>query len=152
MAHRYYEDFRAYLDELQKRGKLHRWNRPINKDTELMPLMRLQYRGVADENRQCFLYGNVGDRRGRRYDLRVATGMYGSSRKIAALGLGCAEPAEIYEKWRQALAKPQPTRTVSAAPVQEIVYTGPALKNFGVTSLPEPVEEPGFRGGLRATG
>ncbi len=55
MAQDYYEDFRAYLDELQKRGKLHRWNRPINKDTELMPLMRLQYRGVADENQQFFL-------------------------------------------------------------------------------------------------
>ena len=111
MPQAYYEDFRAYLGELQNHGKLHRWNRPINKDTELMPLMRLQYRGVADENRQCFLYENVVDSRGRRYDLRVATGMYGSSREIAALGLGCAKPAEIYEKWRQALAKPQPTRT-----------------------------------------
>ena len=55
-----------------------------------------------------------------RHDVRVATGMYGSSREIAALGLGCADPAEIYEKWRQALAKPFEARQVASAPVQEI--------------------------------
>src|SRR4029078_3450085 len=79
-------------------------------------------------------------------------GMYGSSREIAALGLGCIEPSSIYEKWRQALAKPHRTRTGTSAPVHDIVYTGAALKNFGVTSLPAPVEEPGFSGGIRATG
>jgi len=152
MPQAYYEDFRAYLDELEKLGKLRRWHRAINKDTELMPLMRLQYRGLADENRQCFLYENIVDSRGRRYDLRVATGMYGSSREIAALGIGCIEPSAIYEKWREALAKPHPTRTVTSAPVQDIVYTGSALKNFGVASLPAPVEEPGFSGGIRVTG
>ncbi len=46
MAQPYFSDFRSYLEELEKRGKLHRWQRPVNKDTELMPLMRLQYRGI----------------------------------------------------------------------------------------------------------
>ena len=40
MSKEYFADFREYLDELEKRGKLHRWNRTVNKDTELMPLMR----------------------------------------------------------------------------------------------------------------
>ncbi len=151
MASSYYEDFRAYLDALQRRGKLHRWSRPVNKDTELMPLMRLQYRGVPDDRRQAFLYENVIDSRGRRHDLRVVTGMYGASRDIAALGLGCADAVAIYEKWRAALAKPYTPRTVPAAPVQEIVYVDASLKNFGVTGLPAPVEEPGFSGGIRAT-
>ena len=151
MASSYYEDFRAYLEALQRRGKLHRWSRRVNKDTELMPLMRLQYRGVPDDHRQAFLYENVIDSRGRRYGLRVATGMYGASRDIAAIGLGCADGAAIYEKWRSALAKPHAPRTISDAPVQEIVYTGSSLKNFGVTGLPAPVEEPGFSGGIRAT-
>ena len=151
MASSYFEDFRAYLDALQSCGKLHRWSRPVNKDTELMPLMRLQYRGVPDDHRQAFLYENVIDSRGRRHDLRVATGMYGASRDIAAIGLGCADAAAIYEKWRSALAKPYAPRIISSAPVQEIVYTGTALKNFGVTGLPAPVEEPGFSGGIRAT-
>ncbi len=151
MAEGYYADFREYVGALERHGKLHRWSRAVNKDTELMPLMRLQYRGLPDDKRQAFLFENVIDSRGRRHDVRVATGMYGSSREIAALGLGCADPAEIYEKWRQALAKPFEPRQVASAPVQEIVYTGAGLKKFGVTSLPAPVEEPGFSGGIRVT-
>jgi UbiD family decarboxylase len=151
MAKPYFSDFRAYLDALDARHKLHRWQRAINKDTELMPLMRLQYRGIADEQRQAFLFENVTDSRGRKHEIRVATGMYGSSREIAAIGLGCDEPLEIYEKWRQALAHPYEPRRVDSAPVQEIVYSGQSLKDFGVTSLPAPVEEPGFSGGIRAT-
>src|ERR1700752_673485 len=104
MKENYFSDFRDYLNELENRGKLHRWSRAVNKDTELMPLMRLQYRGLPDDKRQAFLFENVIDSRGRRHDVRVATRVYGSSREIAALGLGCADPAEIYEKWRQALA------------------------------------------------
>ncbi len=151
MTKEYFADFRSYLDALEKRGKLYRWRRAINKDTEMMPLMRLQYRGIGDENRRAFLFENVFDSRGDKHDIRVATGMYGSSRAIAALGLGCDEPMEIYEKWRQALAKPIDPREVSGAPVQEVVHTGDRLKKFGVTKLPAPVEEPGFSGGIRVT-
>ena len=151
MAAEYFADFRAYLHELDRRGKLHTWTRPVNKDSELMPLMRLQYRGLADNQRQAFLYENVFDSRGKKHDLRVATGVYGSSREIAALGLGCEQPLDIYEKWRNALARPIEARRVATAPVQEIVYSGEDLKKFGVTGLPAPVEEPGFSGGIRAT-
>ncbi|MGH7886827.1 MAG: UbiD family decarboxylase, partial [Candidatus Binatia bacterium] len=151
MAKTYYSDFRDYLSELERRGKLYRWQRQINKDTEMMPLMRLQYRGIADEERRAFLFENVTDSRGKKHGIKVATGVYGSSREIAAMGLGCREPFEIYEKWREALFKPIGPRTVNQAPVQEIVYTGDRLKEFGVTSLPAPVEEPGFSGGIRVT-
>ncbi|HVO96203.1 MAG TPA: UbiD family decarboxylase, partial [Terriglobales bacterium] len=151
MAHLYFSDFRSYLEELERRGKLHRWTRPVNKDTQLMPLMRLQYRGIPDEQRQAFLFERVVDSRGCTHDIRVATGMYGSSREIAALGLGCDQPMEIFEKWRHALAKPFEPRRVASSPVQEIIFTGEALKKFGVTGLPAPVEEPGFSGGIRAT-
>ena len=64
MAQPYFSDFRSYLEELERRGKLHRWSRPVNKDTELMPLMRLQYRGIPDDQRQAFLFDNVVDSRG----------------------------------------------------------------------------------------
>jgi len=151
MVDSYFTDFRSYLDQLEERGKLHRWTRAVNKDTELMPLMRLQYRGISDERRQAFLYENVVDGSGKKHDIRVATGVYGSSREIAALGLGCEEPLEIYEKWRRALANPIEPRRVDSAPVQEIVYTGEKLRSFGISSLPAPVEEPGFSGGIRAT-
>src|SRR5918995_3118158 len=151
MSDRYFADFRAYINELQIRGKLRRWKRPINKDTEMMPLMRLQYRGILDEERQAFVFENVLDSRGRQHAIMVATGMYGSSREIATLGLGCNQPIEIYEKWRQALAKPIDPRIISSAPVQEIVYADEELSRFGLTSLPAPVEEPGFSGGIRVT-
>jgi len=151
MPETYYADFRSYLEELDKRGKLRRWKRAINKDTELMPLMRLQYRGIPDERRQAFLFDNVFDSRGKKHAIKVVTGMYGSSREIAALGLGCCEPLEIYEKWRQALAKPIEPQLINRAPVQEVVYSGSELREFGVTSLPAPVEEPGFSGGIRVT-
>ena len=151
MSGNYFSDFRSYIEELEKRGKLYRWKRAVNKDTELMPLMRLQYRGIADDRRKAFLFENVFDSRGKKHRIKVATGMYGSSRTIASLGLGCDEPLEIYEKWRQGLAKPIDPTTVAHAPVQEEVYTGSQLSEFGLTSLPAPVEEPGFSGGIRVT-
>jgi UbiD family decarboxylase len=151
MAETYYSDFRDYLEFLEKRGKLHRWTRPVNKDTEMMPLMRLQYRGIADDERKVFLFENVRDSRGRKHRIRVATGMYGSSRAVAALGLGCDEPLAIYEKWRWAVEHPFAPRLVKEAPVQEVVYAGERLRAFGITSLPAPVEEPGFSGGIRVT-
>jgi 4-hydroxy-3-polyprenylbenzoate decarboxylase len=151
MARTYYADFRDYVACLERRGKLYRWSRPINKDTELMPLMRLQYRGIPDEERKGFLFENVHDSRGRRHAIQVATGIYGASRIVAALGLGCDEPTAIYEKWRRALAQPIEPRMATHAPVQEVVHTGAGLGAFGVTSLPAPVEEPGFSGGIRVT-
>ena len=151
MTDRYYADFRSYIEELNRHGKLYRWKRPINKDTELMPLMRLQYRGMPDEKRQAFLFENVFDSRGKKHEIKVATGMYGSSRDIAALGLGCAEPLAMQEKWRQALAQPIEPQVVNSSPVQDVVYSGSRLREFGVTSLPAPVEEPGFSGGIRVT-
>ena len=151
MAEGYYEDFRSYMDTLQKRGKLYRWRRAVNKDTELMPLMRLGYRGIDDAERQAFLFEDVRDGAGTCFDIKVATGVYGSSRHATALGLGCEEPGDIYEKWRGALARMHEPRIVPGAPVQEVVYSGNKLKDFPVTRLPSPVEEPGFSCGIRVT-
>ena len=147
----YFADFRALISDFEARGKLYRWQKPVNKDTELMPLMRLQYRGLTDEKRQALLFENVHDSKGKKYNVKVATGVYGSSREILGLGMGCEDPQDIYEKWRHALAKPLPSRLVSHAPVQEEVYSGARLSDFGLTELPAPVEEPGFSCGIRFT-
>jgi UbiD family decarboxylase len=147
----YFFDFRAYLNELETRGKLYRWRRPTNKDTELMPLMRLQYRGLPDERRQAFLFENIYDSKGTQYGVRVATGVYGSSRAIFGLGMGCDNPQDIYEEWHRAVLKPLEPRTVNRAPVQEVVYSGSRLDEFGLAHLPAPVEEPGFSCGIRVT-
>ena len=76
MSDRYYNDLREFIDVLDNRGLLYRWQRPVNKDSELMPLMRLQYRGRSDAERQAFLYENVTDGQGRRY------GVQGSHRSL----------------------------------------------------------------------
>ena len=151
MPRPYFHDFRDYLATLEERGKLYRWTRPINKDTEMMPLMRLQYRGVGDEDRRAFLFEKVSDSHGRKYDMKVVTGMYGSSRAIATIALGCEQPLEIYERWREAMAGPIEPRIVNTAAVQAVVHAGSQVKDFRVFSLPAPVEEPGFSGGIRVT-
>ncbi len=147
----YYRDLRAFIQELETRGKLYRWQRPVDKDSELMPLMRLQYRGLSDEARQAFLYENVTDAKRGRYEMRVVTGVYGASRQILALGLGCEDPQEIYEKWRHALGHPMDPVRVNSGAVHEEVHTGRELEKFGLTEMPAPVEEPGFSGGIRVT-
>jgi len=147
----YYSDLRGFLADLEKRGRLYRWQRPVSKDTELMPLMRLQYRGLADEARKVFLYEEVTDAKGGRYGMKVVTGMYGVSRQVLALGMGCAAPEEIYEKWHYALAHLRAPVMVDRAPAQEESISGAELSRSGLTLLPAPVEEPGFSGGIRVT-
>lgn len=151
MGKAYYADLRAFLEDLESRGKLYRWQRKVNKDTELMPLMRLQYRGLPDEARRAFLYENVTDSKGRSYDIKVLTGVYGSSRQIMALGMGCENPQDIHDKWHNALARPLNPVTLSYGAVQEEIHQGTDLEKFGLERLPAPVEEPGFSGGVRVT-
>jgi len=147
----HFSDIREFVSELEGRGKLYRWRRVVNKDTELMPLMRLQYRGLADEQRQAFLYENVVSSQGRSYEMKVLTGVYGASRAIAAFGMGCKDPGEIYEKWQRAVTKPIDPVTVNRSLAQERIHVGPVLEQDGLAMLPAPVEEPGFSGGIRVT-
>ena len=49
----YYQDVREYLNALEVAGKLVRIKQPINKDTEMHPLVRLQYRGLPEEQRRA---------------------------------------------------------------------------------------------------
>lgn len=151
MSKPYYRDLREFITDLEQRGKLHRWQRPVDKDSALMPLMRLQYRGIADEERQAFLYEKVTDTFGNRFDMRVLTGCYGSSRPIIGLGMGCENPDDIHEKWHRAVRNPIAPETVSDGPIHEVVHAGRDLEEFGLDKLPAPVEEPGFSGGIRAT-
>ena len=152
MPENYYHDLREFIDVLDKQGLLYRWQRSVNKDSELMPLMRLQYRGRSDAERQAFLYENVTDGHGRRYGVKVLTGVYGASRKIVGLGMGCADPADMYERWRRGVAQPIEPVTVEDGPVQEEVHVGAELEKIGLRMIPAPVEEPGFSGDTRVTG
>ncbi len=59
----------------KREGLLRRIERAVNKDTELHPLVRWQFQGGLEEDeRRAFLFTNVVDSTGRRYDMPVAIG------------------------------------------------------------------------------
>ena len=85
-----YPDLHDHLKLLDKLGLLITVDRPINKDTELHPLVRWQFRGGIDEgDRKAFLFTNVIDSKGRKYDIPVAGGVLAASKEIYRAGIGC---------------------------------------------------------------
>ena len=61
-ATRRYRDLQEHLQVLEKRGLVRTIERPIDKDSELHPLVRWQFVGGLDEeNRKAFLFTNVTD-------------------------------------------------------------------------------------------
>src|SRR5262245_38165962 len=137
-------DFQEHLKALEREGLLTRVERPINKDTELHPLVRWQFLGGIPENeRKAFVFTNVIDAKGRRYDMPVVVGALGASPRIYALGMGM-ELDEIGEAWNRAIAGPIPPVVVNAPRCQEVVVRGDELKQMGLARLPVPVSTPGF--------
>src|SRR5262245_55345295 len=132
-------DFQDHLKELERQGLLVRIDRPISKDTELHPLVRWQFLGSIPENaRKAFLFTNVIDAKGRRYDMPVVVGALAASPRIYALGMGM-ELEEIGEAWNRAIANPIPPVVVNAPRCQEVVIMGEELERRGLAHLPVPV-------------
>src|SRR5881628_2081561 len=94
----YYKDIWELIAALERVNLLVRVNHEINKDTELHPLVRLQYRGLPEEERRAFLFEKVVDIKGRSYDMAIAIACYAGSLDIYALGMQCKKE-EIYPKW-----------------------------------------------------
>jgi UbiD family decarboxylase len=139
-------DFQEHLADLEAAGLLVRIDRPINKDTELHPLVRWQFiGGIPEDERRAFLFTNVTDSKGRRYDMPVVLGALSASPRIYAMGMGKTVD-EIGDAWLRAIANPIPPTLVNAAPCQDVVITGEDLRkpDGGVTRLPVPVSTPGF--------
>jgi 4-hydroxy-3-polyprenylbenzoate decarboxylase len=146
MASRGYADLHEHLEALRKAGLLITVDRPINKDTEMHPLVRWQFRGgIAERDRKAFLFTHVVDSKGRKYDIPVVVGALAASREIYRLGMGC-ELEKINETWSRALANPIEPRVVRDAPCQEIVTEGSELDQpgKGLDSLPVPISTPGW--------
>jgi UbiD family decarboxylase len=139
-------DFQEHLTELERAGLLVRIDRPINKDTELHPLVRWQFLGgVPEDERRAFLFTNVIDAKGRHYEIPVVVGALAASPRIYAVGLG-VPVEEIGNAWNRAIARPIPPVRANAAPCQEVIITGDELKRSGggLSALPVPVSTPGF--------
>ena len=139
-------DFQEHLARLEARGLLTRIDRPINKDTELHPLARWQFQGgLPESERRAFLFTNVVDSSGRRYDMPVAVGALAASADIYAVGMG-RPVEEIGAAWTHAVAHPIAPVKMSSPPCQEVVIRGDDLRGpgKGLAALPVPVSTPGF--------
>ena len=107
----YWPTLGQYVEGLEQAGKLVRVTVPINKDTELHPLVRLQFRGLPESQRKAFLFENVTDAKGRKYDIPVAVGVLAANREIYRIGIGCRLD-EIDQRWVKAAQNPIPPRIV----------------------------------------
>jgi 4-hydroxy-3-polyprenylbenzoate decarboxylase len=145
-AGRAYPDLHDHIRALDDAGLLIRVDRPINKDTEMHPLVRWQFRGgIAERDRKAFLFTNVVDAKGRKYDIPVLVGGLAANREIYRIGLGCAFE-EMDERWVRAINSPVAPRIVEDAPCHEIVVAGKALDKpgNGLDGIPLPISTPGW--------
>jgi UbiD family decarboxylase len=143
---RSYPDLHDHLRALDKAGLLVTVDRPINKDTEMHPLVRWQFRGgIEEKDRKAFLFTNVVDTKKRKYDIPVAVGVLASNREIYRIGIGC-KLDEIDARWVAAARHPIPPRIVENAPCHEIVIQGKALDKpgNGLDAIPLPISTPGW--------
>jgi UbiD family decarboxylase len=143
---RAYPDLHDHIAALEKKGLLLTVSRPIDKDSELHPLVRWQFvGGMKEEDRKAFLFTDVRDGRGRRYDMPVVVGAIAANRAIYSVGMGVPVD-EIQAKWDHAIAHPVAPRIVNSAACQEVVIEGEALagEGNGLDLLPIPISTPGF--------
>lgn len=140
----YYKDLREYIGVLRNQGKLVTITRLINKDTELQPLVRWQFRGLPEKERKPFLFENVTDVKGRKYNGTVLVGAHAASRQIYALAMGC-KPEEIMARWTEAQLHPIAPKVVLSGPAQEEIHMGEnLLEHGGLEEFPIPISTPGF--------
>src|SRR5580692_4707984 len=147
---RAYADLHEHLSRLDAAGLLYRIDAPVNKDTEMHPLVRWQFRGgIAERDRKAFLFTNIVDSRGRRYDIPVVVGAFAANPTIYRIGMNVERIEDIGPRWEHAIANPVPPRVVEHAPCHDIVITGRDLDGpgNGLEALPIPISTPGFDAG-----
>ncbi|MBX9846030.1 MAG: UbiD family decarboxylase [Xanthobacteraceae bacterium] len=142
---RAYLDLHEHIDALRKKGLLIEIDRLINKDTEMHPLVRWQFRGgIAPEDRKAFLFTNLTDSKGRKFDIPVLVCGLAGNNEIYSMGMGC-KIADVRDTWLKAFANPIKSCPVENAPCQEIVYTGDDIrKGHGLDDIPVPISSPGW--------
>jgi UbiD family decarboxylase len=141
-----YPDLHEHVLALARAGLLVVVDEPINKDTEMHPLVRWQYRGgIAESERKAFLFTQPTDSKGRHYDMAVLVAGLAANAQVYRTGFG--KPLdEIGPTWVNAIANPIAPRAVSDAPCQEVVITGADLDrgSNALDGLPVPISTPGF--------
>ena len=146
---RVYADLHEHVMALADAGLLHVIDAPINKDTEIHPLVRWQYRGgIPSEQRKAFLFTRPTDARGRSYKGAVLVGGLAGNNAIYRIGFGKSLD-DVGAAWRTAIAAPIAPRRVTTAVCQEFVTFGDNLDidGEGLGALPVPVSTPGWDNG-----
>ena len=140
-----YNDMQDHLAALDAAGLLTTIDAPINKDSELSPLVRWQFRGgIPEAERKAFLFTNVTDASNRVYELPVITGALAGNAAIYSIGMG-VPVNEIGACWAKAIASPIAPIEVASANCQEVVFGESELTSgHGLDALPVPVSTPGY--------
>src|SRR5258706_9650604 len=103
-------DFQSHLAALEAQGLLVRVDRPINKDTELHPLVRWQFQGgLKEDQRRAFLFTNVIDSAGHPHDIPVPGRALAAPPPIYP-GRAGGPPPESPAAWGAGIANPPPPR------------------------------------------
>jgi 4-hydroxy-3-polyprenylbenzoate decarboxylase len=148
-ADRCYADLHEHVQALAKEGLLVVVDEPINKDTEMHPLVRWQYRGgIPEPERKAFLFTQPVDSKGRKFDSAVLVAGLAANRDVYRVGFG--KPLDqIGEAWIKAIASPIPPVVVDRAPCQDVVIEGDALEEPGkaLDGVPVPISTPGWDNG-----
>lgn len=144
----YFRSLREYVQELDRTGHLVKVTVPVNKDTVLVPMVKLQERSTLPEEKyQLYLFTNVFDSRGRKYSMPVLYGPHDLSTGFSAIGLKCPEK-EVSKRVAEAIKHPLKPKMVKNAPVQEEVHMGKGLlEKGGMDEIPVPITHPGFDAG-----
>src|ERR1700740_2318270 len=103
---RSYPDPHEHVLALARAGLLVVVDEPINKDTEMHPLVRWQYRGgIPESDRRAFLFTQETDGKGARYDIAVLVAGLAANPDVYRIGFG--RPLdEIGSAWVNALSAP----------------------------------------------
>jgi len=141
-----YKDLQEHLVVLEEKGLLVRVKREMNKDTEIHPLVRWQYRGgIPDQERKAFLFENVIDAKGKKYSIPVAVGALAGSSAIYCTGMNC-NPEDVPGVWEKATANLIEPVMVEHGASQEEIHMGDELlkEGGGFDELPIPISTPGW--------
>jgi len=141
-----YPDLHDHIEELRRQNLLQVIDRPIDKDSEMHPLVRWQFVGGMDEaERKAFLFTNIVNAKGRKYNFPVLVGGLAANRQIYSVGMGCAVE-EIAAKWDYAIQNPIPPVLVQDPVCQEVMHQGADLQGegHGLDMLSIPISTPGF--------
>ena len=139
-----YQDVREYIEELNRRNLLQVIEEKVNKDTELVPLVRLQFRGLPEPQRKAFWFKNVTDTQDKEFDGSVLLGALGSSRTIYGAALN-VQSTEIAKKWASVHGNHLKPNQISkdGAPIKQVINQKPE-PGEGVDQFPHLISTPGF--------